>query len=229
MNFEEIPIGTRLELDLLDGAGQKAGHTYVSQLLEPISDHASVVISTPISEAKLIFIPLGQRVRITFFHKRYGLMGFVATVEAKENRDNISILRVKVKPELEKIQRRQHYRIDCLLDAEYKIVSSSLENFKSDAVVKTTVKNISGSGACIITDVNIPEKSILELSIHLDPGICIKTVGVILRNQPVEVKKVKSYELGLYFVDISKKDQDHVIKFIFEQQRLLLKKDVLEK
>ena len=154
-------------------------------------------------------------------------MGFTATVEAKEIRGNLSILKVNARSELEKIQRRQHYRVDCLLPAEYKVLSTTSVNLESKAFSKTTVKNISGSGACIVTEVNIPEKSVLELQVHLDSGISIKAICIILRNQTIEVKKAKSYELGLHFVDISKKDQDAIIKFAFEQQRLLLKKDVL--
>lgn len=228
MKFEEIPAGTRFELELLNNSDEKTGYIYVSQLLEPIKDGSlPMVISTPIFEARLVFIPLSGKIRISFFHKKYGLMGFTATVEAKEIRGNLSILKVNARSELEKIQRRQHYRVDCLLPAEYKVLSTTSVNLESKAFSKTTVKNISGSGACIVTEVNIPEKSVLELQVHLDSGISIKAICIILRNQTIEVKKAKSYELGLHFVDISKKDQDAIIKFAFEQQRLLLKKDVL--
>jgi hypothetical protein len=46
-----------------------------------------------------------------------------------------------------------------------------------------------------------------------------------LRNIPTKLRKGKGYELGMFFTTIPMKSQDALIKFIFERQRILIKKD----
>lgn len=228
MKFEELQTGTRLELELLNNPQDKIGRTYISQLSEPVSK-AGMIISAPISESRLIFIPLNSILHIAFFHTKYGLMGFTAIVTAREYRGNIAILRIQAQSELEKIQRRKHYRLESLLNTEFTVLGDPSEKLTEDSLFKATVKNISGSGACIVTEENIPKNAAVELFIYLSETVKIRAVCVVLRKQQVEVKKGVSYELGMHFTEISPKDQDLIIKYIFEQQRLLLKKDVLDK
>ena len=228
MKLGELQTGTRFEFEFWDNTGEKAGITYVSQLLEPAMD-MDMVISTPISEARLVFVPLNGKVRLTFFHRKYSLLSFVAVVEAKESRGNISILKVKALSQPEKIQRRKHYRLDCLLGSELRIMTGLPDNAPGTGSVKASVKNISGSGASVVTDANIPAKAILELFVSLSPSTVVRALSIVMRSKTVEVKKSVSYELGLNFTEISPKDQDLIIKYVFEQQRVLLKKDILEK
>jgi c-di-GMP-binding flagellar brake protein YcgR len=228
MKLEELLTGTRLELELLDNLGEKVGHTYISQLLEPVRE-TGMVISAPIFESRLIFVPLNSTLQIAFFHRKHGLMGFTATVNAREYRGNIAILLIQAESEPEKIQRRKHYRLDSLLNAEFKVLDVSSDKPFADSFTKATVKNISGSGCCIITDENVPNNSVVDLYVYLNTTTKIRALCVVLRNHQVEVKKGISYDLGLHFADISAKDQDLIIRYIFEQQRMLLKRDVLGK
>jgi c-di-GMP-binding flagellar brake protein YcgR len=228
MQFKELQTGTRLELELINSLGEKIAGPYVSQLLEPVSE-TRMIISTPIFESRLIFIPLNGKLHISFFHRKYGLMGFTAVVAARESRGNVATLKIQAQSGLERVQRRKHYRLDSLLNSEYRIFGASPDKSSASSLTKATVKNISGSGACIMTEENVPKNTVIELYIRLNEKTKIKAVCTVLRNQPVEVKKGVSYELGLHFTEISPKDQDIIIKYIFEQQRMLLKKDVLDK
>ena len=228
MKLEELQTGTRLELELLNNLGDKVGNTYISQLLEPVRE-TDMIISAPIFESRLIFVSLNSNLHIAFFNRKYGLMGFTAIVNAREYRGNIAILQISAQSEPEKIQRRTHYRLDSLLNSEFKVLDASSDKPVADSFMKGTVKNISGSGACIITDEKVSKNSVVDLFIYLNEATKIRALCIVLRNQQVEVKKGISYELGLHFVDISAKDQDLIIKYIFEQQRMLLKKDVLDK
>ena len=227
MKLGELQTGTRLELEMLNHLGDKVGHTYISQLLEPVRE-TGMVISAPIFESRLIFVSLNANLYIAFFDRKYGLMGFTAIVNAREYRGNIAILKISAQSEPEKIQRRKHYRLDSLLNCEFKVLDASPDKPAAVSFMKGTVKNISGSGACIITEEKIPKNSLVDLFIYLGETK-IRALCVVLRNEQIEVKKGISYELGLHFADISAKDQNLIIKYIFEQQRMLLKKDVLDK
>lgn len=223
MTPQDIQIGTRLELEFLNRNGEKTGNTYVSQLLEQLVDNC-MVISAPIFEARLTFIPLQAQLRLTLMHHKYGLLGFTVLVTGKEFRGNIAVLIVQPESELVKIQRRTHYRLDCLADVLVWLGEKD-PNADSNAAFKAFTKNISGSGVCIVTEADIPKGSKVEIELSLVGSVRVIAKCIVIRNTRFEVKKSKSYEIGLHFTDISQKDQDSLIKYIFEQQRVYLKKE----
>jgi c-di-GMP-binding flagellar brake protein YcgR len=110
-----------------------------------------------------------------------------------------------------------------------KVDTDSLKAKPNVQYKKALTKNLSGSGACIVTDENLPRNTILELRLEFSSSVYVNALCVVMRNTPVEVKKATNYELGLHFTKISPRDQDHIIKYIFEQQRVLLKKEILDK
>jgi len=217
MSPMEISIGTRLELEVFDIGGEKVGSTYVSQLLE-YQDDTLLVISAPIHEARLVYIPDDTTIRLTFINRKQGLLGFTARVKSKEFRGNVAVLLVEPEGEIMKIQRRMNYRLDIVLDVLMWLPEKDKQN-----PVKACTKNISGSGLCVISETEVPNKAEIKLELELPGEICIITKCLILRVTPVELGKRKGYELGMCFTEISKKDQDDLIKFIFDQQRLLIK------
>ena len=229
MRFEELKIGTRLELELLDSRGERIGNTYISQILDAVK-RDSIIVSAPIYESRLIFIPVGAKMRITFYNRRYGLLGFIAIVARRDYKDNVAVLYLQTDAEMEKIQRRKHYRLDCFVTAEYSIfIENTDENEANTQSKKAITKNISGSGVCIVVRENIPKGTKIEVTMFLGSNTKVKALCVVMRNNPVEIKDIKNYELGLHFLQISPKDQDSLIRYIFEQQRVLLKRDILDK
>lgn len=259
MTPQEIKIGTRFEFEMLNKSDEKVGNTFVSQLLEFQPD-SSMVISAPITESRVVFVPTGITVRLTFVHHLHGLLGFKALVRAKEYKGNIAVLIVEPEQTIEKIQRREHFRLDVIIDAliwpvvaesESEVSNNAAENRNTKAVgadsntdttsaqesapvpdkaaeaapTKGYTRNLSGSGVCLVSENNFPKNSEVRIELDLNNNIIFKAKCIIMRSQAIEVRKGKSYELGLRFTEITKRDQDNLIKYIFEQQRMLLKKE----
>lgn len=231
MNIIGTKLGTKLELELINSIGQKIGQTYISQLIDIIDDK-NIVISAPIHESRLMFITNGTKIRILFFHYKLGLACFSGTVTGKEKNENLILFDIKIETELEKIQRRNYFRLDCLLNAEYFLLPN--ETSEGETQVETPIaidkeyrkaiaKNLSGCGVCIVIGEDIPKGSIIEVIVALDKENSIKAKCKVVRSSPIETSKDKKFELGLYITQISNKDQDAIIKFIFDQQRLKLK------
>ncbi len=219
MNLNEIKLGTRLELELIDISGEKVGSTYVSQLLEH-QDDTLLYISAPIYEARLVYIPDGTLIHLTFIHGRQGLFEFTARVKSKEFRDNVAVLLIEPNSEIEKIQRRMNYRLEIVLDVLMWLPTADMKN-----PVKAYTKNISGSGLCIISEIDIPKHTEIKIDLELSTEMNISAKCLILRSTAGELRKVKSYELGMYFTEISMKSKEALIKFIYHEQRMLIKKD----
>jgi|LSQX01.2.fsa_nt_gb c-di-GMP-binding flagellar brake protein YcgR len=228
MTPQEIKIGTRFEFEMLDSNYERVGHTLVSQLLE-LQPDGSMVISVPISEARIVFVPTGITVRLTFVHLLHGLLGFMALVKLKEYRGNIAVLIVEPDEAIEKIQRREYFRLDVIMDALILPLSDEAAPNESSpaevAPVKAYTRNLSGSGVCVISETNFPKNSWVRVELDLNGSVRFEAKCIILRSDQIEVKRGRSYELGMRFMEITKKDQDNLVKFIFDQQRKLLKKD----
>jgi c-di-GMP-binding flagellar brake protein YcgR len=223
MTPSEIQPGTRLELEMLNRNGERIGSTYVSQLLETQED-GCLVISLPIFEARLIFVPLQAQISLNFMHPKYGLLGFSAMVTGREHRDNIAILIIQPQGEVIRIQRRNHFRMNHMASA---LIWVSEKDDKADrkSAVKAVTKNISGSGLCIVTEIDLPKNTEINIEFNLSENITISAKCVVIRNHTFEIKNHKSYELGLHFTKLFAKDQDSIIRFIFEQQRVKLRNE----
>lgn len=219
MTPHEIGLGTRFELEILDINGEKVGRTYISQLLEHQDDNL-LIISAPISEARLVYIPDNMPIRLTFVHNPQGLLGFSAMVRSKVFRGNIAMMIVEPENGVDKIQRRMNYRLDVVLDVLMWLPDPNEKN-----PIKAYTKNVSGSGLCVISEINIPKRTEIKVELSLAKDLSISAKCAILRNIPTELRKGKGYELGMNFTDISMKSQDVLIKFLFDRQRLLIKKD----
>lgn len=235
MRIQEVKIGTRLELEIINREGLKIGLTYISQLLE-ISNSESIIISCPIYESKYVFIALGTNVRIAFFNERISsLFFFTGVISHKENKDHILLLHININSELQKLQRRNYFRFDCNLAARYRIIPElkSTETTAENSVLpefKTALtRNLSGSGASIVVEEAPIKGSSVEVDIFLSEKLPVKAKCKIVRITEIPARKGKNYEVGLYFLELSKKDQDDVVKFIFERQREVLKKHVTDK
>lgn len=237
MTPQEIKIGTRLEFEMLNSQDEKVGNTLISQLLEHQND-GSIIISAPITESRVVFVPTGITVRLTYVHQLHGLLGFKALIRSKEYRGNVAVLIAEPDENIEKIQRREHFRLDVIIDAliwpdaadsgseaQKDTDAKAPDSTEEAAPVKAYTRNLSGSGVCILSDTNFPKGSYVKVELDLSNDAKLKARCVILRSQPVEVRKGRRYELGMRFIELAKKDQDNLIKYIFEQQRILLKKE----
>jgi c-di-GMP-binding flagellar brake protein YcgR len=128
----------------------------------------------------------------------------------------------------ERLQRRKYFRLDCFLNASYRILPEEMQGEdtpkEQSAAKKTISRNLSGNGAGIVTEEELPKGTRLETEIKLTESSTIKVICKVVRCILMEGVKGKKYDIGLYFTHVSAKDQELLIKFIFDQQRLLLKK-----
>lgn len=218
MKPKDIQIGKRLELERINSNGERVGNTYISQMLE-YQDDGLIVISAPIFEARLIYVPDAEKIRLTYIDKKHGLLGFTALVKMRGFRGNVAILVIEPDSDISKIQRRMNYRLDIVLNTLISLPGDDREP------VRAFTKNISGSGICLVSPMDIPINTKINVELELSDGMIIVAGCVVLRNNAALIRKEKMYELGMRFIDISGKNQEILIKFIFDQQRLQIKKE----
>lgn len=241
MEIKDLKIGAKLEIHLIDKFGKNAGYNYTSLLLD-IVDESNIIIAYPMRKSRLVFIPTESRVEIVLSHKNHGLLVFEGTVTARSDKENLAALHIKVDTELQRIQRRQYFRLICYLDVAYRLLDDkNIENGRELANNNKQQKNedlkykkavssdLSGSGICIVTDEKLSVGSNIEVLISLDGRTSVKAICRVIRSLMDENNSKTRYKTGMHFVEISKHDRDLIIKYLFNLQRELIKKGFLKK
>ena len=113
-----IAIGNKIELVRLDQVirNEQNKKVYVSKIYD-ILDRDKLQIAMPIFEGRIVPLDLDERYTACFYTER-GLLQCNVQVTARYKSGNLFFLDVKLLGALEKVQRRQFYRYDCLIDAQ---------------------------------------------------------------------------------------------------------------
>jgi c-di-GMP-binding flagellar brake protein YcgR len=239
-NIKGIKIGTRFELELVNSLGEKVGQTYISQLIDSL-DGDKIAIATPIRGSRVLFIPIGSTARLYFLDKKLGLLSLLVKLESKMDSGNIQCIVAHAESDIEKIQRRKYYRLDCNLTVYYRIcedtetaqslkaeIRKPLENDSAEPKYKKGLtKNLSGSGLCIITEEMLQKYSTLEVILWINDACYVRTVCSVMRASEIVTPREKKYEMGLHIDDITEGGQNQIIKYVFEKQKELLKRQTL--
>lgn len=225
-NLKDITIGTKLELEVTDIFNSDKTYTYVSQLLD-IDGDDSIVIAAPIYEGKLIFVPNNAKIAVMFQVPKFGLLAFDCILESKDTIANISVFNLKRSGEFYKIQRRNHYRLDAMLDNYYAKInensSSKIKSVEDISYIKTYTKDISGSGLCFIGQDELAEGVHLVIKLELPDGNVIEGRCIVVRCSEVLLGNTKKYNIAVKFTAISKINEEKLIQYIFLKQKEILR------
>lgn len=232
MSNLNLKPGIKIQMELISNFDHQKVYRYTSQLVD-IIDESTIVIAAPVRRSRLITIPSSARVRLLFVNENRQLIGFLGTITESAHSANVPSLIVKINSEPVKIQRRRNFRLDCLLDADYAVYKythwdiDEMRKIPLCECKKALSRNVSGSGACIITNEELPKGTVIRLSIELDSNSRIDAMCKVIRcTKKDESLRNSQYELGLDFICISPQDKEKLVKYIFRQQRKLLKKGI---
>lgn len=232
-NLLSSKIGIKLELEFVNSIGEKIGQSYVSQLID-VFDDKNIAIAAPIHESRLMLITPGTKIRCIFLDERQGLLSFLGAITKRERRESLTYFNAEITGDFEKIQRRNYFRLDCLLNATYILLNEETdESNASDAAPipgkKALTRNISGNGARIVIDEKIPKGSSIQVKLWLTKEVVINVTAKVVRCTQIEGIRDTKYEVGLYFTKLTQREQDILVKYIFDQQRLQLKNNLSDR
>ncbi|MDI3537982.1 MAG: hypothetical protein PWP12_14 [Bacillota bacterium] len=183
-------------------------------------DEDTISLAAPLSGGYLVSFGIGETVRVYA-----GMIAFSSEVVARKFFPD-PLLIVKRPEVFEKVQRRSFVR----LEANLPVVVRVLEEVdgvpeKIPEEVKTTTLDISGGGALLVFPCRLRLETPLELTISL-PDEKISCEAKVRRVIEGKVPQRTVY-LGVEFTAISPRDQDKIVKFIFERQRELRQRGLL--
>ena len=204
MNKESLILGENVELKLQLTGGSYSSYTYTSKVQDIINSN-EFLISPPTTEYEKWLM---RDVSIAFMRES-GLYSAPAKITNVVKDNEIFLLHIIVLDKFARFQRRKFYRLKIDLDI---IINDT---------IKAKTIDISGNGMLIESKNEFKVDDKIEGNIDLESNI-IPFKAIVVR---CDDSKHKDFcEISLSFVDLKKKTQDIIVKFIHSKQIELLKK-----
>lgn len=241
-----INIGDKIEMTHARSSvrGKLSENTYVSNLLD-YDGWRTAKISAPIFEGKVIPVQVGDEYDLCFFSTS-GLYQSRVKIQERYRDKKMFVLGVEMLTRPTKYQRRQFFRLDCVLKMRYRLVSQEektlrdfiaasnfddpellerymkkLEEFLGDWE-EATLTDISGGGVRFQCDDKMSPDQLVEISIPLafeDETVSFHCLTKVVAVADIALKGSRQIELRCEFFEIDKEKQDTVVKYVFEEQR----------
>ncbi len=226
MNINEIQSGTKLELSIYNIMGEIIKKNLVSEL-EWVEEQGTAVIAAPVSEGVIFPVRVGAYIDV-YFENNSSYFTFKAKLIHRGLKDNIALLRIEARSEITRIQRRQFFRFECLVNVAYRVLEPANDE-ESDKIryINTYTKDLSGGGIRMVTDERLEKNSIVECILSLGNEKTVKFKGKIIRSTKIDLDWLNKFDNSITFHEIENKDREQIIRFIFAEQRRLRKKGLI--
>lgn len=246
-----ISIGDRIELVQIRSAlhAKVSDSRYASQLLD-YDGIRTIKISMPIYEGKMVPLEVNDVYELCFFASK-GMYRCQAKIMRRYRERKLFVLQMQMTSQLTKFQRREFYRLDCMLDFEYRVVSEeekALQNLlMTDAFSDETARqiyekklkdmrqnwedarmtDISGGGMRFQCDEELESHACLKAKVPLNGAMGIEFIqcnATVIETITLS-NGAKSYEARCQFEAMDKQTREKIIKYIFEEQKRRIRKD----
>lgn len=206
---------------------------YYSQI-QSLLPNGLLEISMPMEGGRLILLQQGFRYNLVFYTPK-GNYTCIGEVIERYKSKHLYMVTIELKSELVKFQRREYYRIDCMMEFEYALLpqlnlSPEQNKILMEACIKSTeytgfhsgtVLDISGGGVRFVSDHFLEPDSFLRIHLQLEfdygtEDICL--IGKVLLSDKIEGIPNR-FENRVEFFQLSVEMRETIIRFIFNEER----------
>lgn len=244
-------IGDRIEMTKQAAAGdiRKSDRKYGSMLMD-FDGIRTVRLSMPIYEGRVIPLEVGDVYELCFFTGS-GLYQCTGRITKRYIEDRIHMMDVFLITELQKFQRRRFYRLDCLFQIRYRVLSEveqllrrrmKEDNFETEedrricegALEKIPKKwedgsasDLSGGGIRFQCSKEWKKGTKFEVMLPLSfqKGIVPVTFDMSVVSCSRYGESLTVYEVRGEFENVTDSERETVIRYVFEEQRRRMRKE----
>ncbi len=210
--LEYVNLGDKIELlTELDSQGNQKKYFSSIQGVEG----NTLIVSAPMTKGRIEPLEI-MRVYGMCIYTDKGLYRAEVEVVSREVRETLFLLHVQLRSELEKFQRRQFYRMDCVLQFNFKGVNSDDDWFNA------LILDISGGGIRFYTKekLKIGDEIINHIKLQFKDRVEeLYLTGKVLSMDISGKKDDIKFEVREVFEDIDEDDREVIIKYIFDEER----------
>lgn len=253
MANEIIQVGNKIEMRPVQKWNSEDNgliQPYISQFIE-WTDYNAALIAIPWYQGQLVPLHPDDEYSLCFYAKG-GLYQCKAVVLRRTKKEsNIAMAEVKFTSDLEKIQRRQFYRMDCMAPLKYAALTmpqldmyvelkycmyqdrkQELEKLLAQENLEFkmgTVLDISGGGMRF----NSPEQNVVNSVLVLMPQMPYDDqqrlsllFGRVIASNRLTKKEQVVFDNRIEFVRIRPAEQERIITYIFKEEREKRKREL---
>ncbi|MCL2874099.1 MAG: flagellar brake domain-containing protein [Defluviitaleaceae bacterium] len=216
--IKDVAIGDKIEITLRKDKSRII--VYMSHVMD-IVDNDIAICSLPISGRKLVKLPLGPAYNFIFFTVN-GMIRYEVNVLEIFSKDKLHLMRVKIESVGEKEQRRGHFRLSKNLPIKFSVINDgddeSIVNIAIDDMFTGITKDISGSGIRFVSNEKLEDNAKLGcvILIENEPFIAIARLLFTVTFKDAIYK----YQYRVKFLSVLPEEQDRLVKYIFNEQRI---------
>ena len=218
---------------------QNNGKTYKSSVFDFLSDN-EIEMGMPTDGGKMVMFNVGFECQFYFYTSK-GLYTCEAVVTNRYKKDGFILMSAKLRTGLKKFQRREFFRLECLVDFAYYPISDKVAALETteelfeeitnpeyiDKKRLARTKDISGGGMRFTTaeKIEIGSKILSVLRLSNDKiDQMFYLVTEVISCDPVEnMPELWVCRSKYDFKNI--KDRDLIIRYVFEEDRMKRKKE----
>lgn len=233
-----IQLGNKVDLCMMQQIEQerKTGvraHIYKSQVTDIFADD-ELELSMPTETGKLVMLPIGIRFEFVFYAQG-GLYRGMGVVKERYKTNNMHMLRVSLKSQLHRYQRREYYRMPCVIPMAYyditlgQALNLPIEKFPLFVEMpeigmtrkEGSIVDISGGGARFVTSTINKADSYIMIEVRLHSADDSKTYLIPTHVLSSEVSKTNQerFENRSEFIIRDRKIREEIIRYIFDEER----------
>ncbi|MFH1484626.1 MAG: flagellar brake protein [Chloroflexota bacterium] len=212
--------GQTIELGIPVGQLEKAFPSVVEDLAGD-----TMLVAVPITRNGAVPLPRDRDIRV-YFNQHRSRYCFTTRVVDQAHNDDLAV-HLASPEEVHRADRRRDARIDVWM-IPLEVAVPSWERKNGWVKIPAKMKNISGSGLALETEVPIQEKTpvmlVIKLSKEWDPMI---TWGRTVSSRLIRGLRKYRHVVAVGFTRINERDRERIQRFVFRQQLSMRKKGLL--
>jgi c-di-GMP-binding flagellar brake protein YcgR len=213
-----LSIGTKIHILVMNNNNESQ---YVSRV-DNINEDGTIDVLIPISKRRIVYINEDTVLKV-IITKEGAIYEFEAEVENKLFGVDL-LLRLKRTSDIQKIQRRNYFRLKSLNTIKIRKIVNLTEAIFSE-YFNVAMVDISGGGLAFNSELELDINDLIEISVTLNSNT-INLLGMVVRADRNE-NNLKIMEYGINFEKITDTERNIIMTFIFEEQRKLAKKGLI--
>ncbi len=219
MSLYTIKTGNRVEISLNLENDKNAKYT---SLVEENYGDGKLLLYIPMMYGKIIKLPVDEEYTFTFITEM-GIIKYSVVIKEYVYMNDFNFMIVQTISEIEKIQRREFFRFDCVLPLRFLIFSEENSDAEENCFFEGLVKDLGEGGIRFLSNADVDLGENIKFFITLNYE-CAIVKGSILHKQEYPKSNFK-YQYRTRFFDLDKDEKDKILKYIFFEQRFKARKD----
>lgn len=184
----------------------------LSTHIEHITDEGEIIVAAPFYKGQLYPFLAREHVELFSIVEGVGIISCDVIVAKRMKNGSIVLLLLERISEIRKTQRRRHYRLPTLLDAE-------LETTDRDDLhrLHAVTRDISAGGLRAITPEKLFEREHVKLKVDLN-GEVLNLHSSVLESVSLKADQLR-FETRLQFDALALDQERVIVAYIFDEQR----------